>query len=103
MVKKKSKKICGNWLCSLEDRSKCPDEITDKHHLFSQGQQARRRYGKLLDEPFNLIDISNRCHLWHPIPTYSEMEFIMAGEKEGFAMLKLAGKDIQFKIKQGKF
>lgn len=103
MAKKKSKKICGNWLCNLKDRSQCPDEITDEHHLFCQSQQNRRRYGTLLDLPFNKIPISNRCHLNKTIPTYNEIEFIIAGETAGYRLRNLAGKDIQFKIKQGKF
>ena len=97
-MKKKNKKKCQNWLCSKTEE--CEDEITDFHHLYSQSQQARRQYGSLLDEKFNLINISNRCHLNKPIPTYTEIEFIEAGEKAGFKLSLLAGKTIKFKLLQ---
>jgi hypothetical protein len=81
---KKNNKKCTNPLCPEEIRLKCTDEITDKHHKYSQTQYARRTYGSLLDEKFNLVDISNRCHLNKSIPSWSEKEFIEAAQAEGF-------------------
>ena len=94
-MKKQSKKKCGNWLCPEETRKNCTDEITDKHHLYSQTQYARRTYGSLLDEPFNIIYISNRCHLNKTIPNWSEKEFIMAAWENGYSV-KMP-KSLQFK------
>jgi hypothetical protein len=95
-MKKKSNKKCQNWLCPPEIRAKCTDEITDRHHLYPQTQQNRRQYGSLLDESFNIINVSNRCHLNKTIPTYNEIEFREAGEKAGFRMPP-ASKSLQFK------
>lgn len=83
-MKKKTYKKCTNYLCPEETRKKCTDEITDIHHIYPQTQYARRTYGSLLDEPFNIIHISNRCHLNKSIPTWSEKEFIEAAQAEGF-------------------
>ena len=91
---KKTKKRCENWFC--EKRKECTELATDHHHLFPKTQQNRRRYGSLLDENFNILDISNRCHLNKSIPTYSEIEFRRAAEAEGF-ILPPASKSLQFK------
>ncbi|MCK9282435.1 MAG: hypothetical protein M0P71_17610 [Melioribacteraceae bacterium] len=87
---------CENPLCDPEIRKKCTDEITDEHHMFPQTQQNRRQYGSLLDEKFNKIRISNRCHLWKSIPTYNELEFRQAGEAAGFRM-PTPSKSFQFR------
>ena len=95
---KKVKIKCNNPLC--EKQKECTERATDWHHKFPQTQQNRRRYGSLLDEAFNLCPLSNRCHLNKPIPTYTEIEFIEAGEKAGFKLSHLAGKTIKFKLLQ---
>jgi hypothetical protein len=92
---KKVKLKCNNPLC--EKRKECTERATDWHHMFPQTQQHRRQYGSLLDEAFNLLPLSNRCHLQKPIPTFNEVEFIEAGEKAGFRIRHLAGKSLQYK------
>ncbi len=84
LTMKKNNKKCTNYLC--DQRETCTDVITDRHHCFPQTQQNRRQYGSLLDEDFNIVDISNRCHLNRSIPTFDEAEFRKAGEDAGFIM-----------------
>lgn len=38
---------------------------TQKHHCFPQTKINRKIYGKLLDEPFNLVDVCHDCHVSH--------------------------------------
>lgn len=50
----------------------------EHHHLFSQGTKKgwrRRIYGKLLDDPLNMIWLCEQCHKWKPLPKISEKEF----------------------------
>ena len=90
---KKNNKKCTNWLCDKKET--CTDIITDRHHIYPQTQYARRTYGSLLDEEFNIIDISNRCHLNKSIPVWSEKEFIEAAQAEGYRIN--VPKSLQFK------
>lgn len=84
---------CENWECPYLDT--CTEQATDKHHLYSQTQYARRIYGSMLDEDFNIMFISNRCHLNKSIPTWSEHEFIEAAQAEGYR-IKMP-KSLQYK------
>jgi len=50
-----------------------------KHHLFSRTKWALKLYGaKLLDDPRNVLYVCEACHLWKPIPKFTELEFCQA-------------------------
>lgn len=61
------------WICKL-----CGGRATDKHHLFSNTKQNRELYGKLMDDPANIVYLCNDCHLNKPIPKMTEVEFCKA-------------------------
>ena len=84
---------CDNWECP--DVKTCQERATDHHHLYPQTQYARRTYGSMLNEDFNIVLISNRCHLNKSIPIWSEKEFIEYEQAEGFR-IKMP-KSLQFK------
>lgn len=44
------------------------NKADQKHHKFSQTKWARRLYGKLLDDPRNLMDVCHDCHASHASP-----------------------------------
>jgi 5-methylcytosine-specific restriction endonuclease McrA len=48
------------------------------HHLFSNSKVNRKLYGELLDAPENLMLLCESCHLWKPIPKFTELEFCQA-------------------------
>jgi 5-methylcytosine-specific restriction endonuclease McrA len=54
-----------------------------RHHLFSNTKKNREIYGKLLDEPFNIVYLCVDCHLSKSIPKYTEAEFRTAAILEG--------------------
>jgi hypothetical protein len=57
----------------------CGGVATDKHHLYSQTKQARELYGKLLDDPRNIVYLCNACHIGGAsIPKLTEREFCAA-------------------------
>lgn len=58
--------LCGKHIAS------------DKHHLFSQTSWARKLYGKLIDDPRNIIHLCNGCHTTKVIPKMNELEFCEA-------------------------
>lgn len=54
----------------------CGKRIAEhKHHLFSQTKWARKLYGKLLDDPRNIMYLCSVCHLNKAIPKMNEQEF----------------------------
>jgi rRNA maturation endonuclease Nob1 len=57
-------------ICSI-----CGNQATDAHHLYSQSKQARKLYGKLIDDEKNIMYLCNGCHLNRSIPKHSEREF----------------------------
>lgn len=87
---------CENYLCDKGEH--CFEAADAKHHLFSQSKENKETYGKLLNEDFNIIFIVNGCHLWKPIPKFTEIEFRRAAEKAGFGdRLGSASKSMQFR------
>lgn len=57
----------------------CGRKATDKHHLFSNTKQNRELYGKLLDDPRNIMYLCNDCHVGGAsIPKLTEREFCEA-------------------------
>jgi hypothetical protein len=73
---------CENWEC--DKFGECEERATDKHHLYSQTQYAKRTYGDIINQDFNIIFIPNRCHIWKSIPTWNEKEFIEHALEEGY-------------------
>ncbi len=53
----------------------CGGRATDRHHLLPQTKQNRALYGKLIDDPANIIYLCNDCHLNKSIPHMTEKEF----------------------------
>jgi hypothetical protein len=49
-----------------------------KHHKFSQTNRNRALYGKLLDDPRNIMYLCSVCHENKPVIKYSEKEFCAA-------------------------
>lgn len=45
------------------------------HHLYSQTRAAKKKYGKLIHHPFNLMYLCENCHLNGSIPKMTEKEF----------------------------
>ena len=63
----KARRVCEN--CGTT-------ENIHKHHLYSQTKQARELYGKLLDDPRNIVYLCNDCHVGGAsIPKLTEREF----------------------------
>jgi hypothetical protein len=54
--------------------------VEHSHHLLSQSKMYRKIYGKLLDEPFNRMDVCSVCHLNKNIPKFTELEFRKTAE-----------------------
>ena len=71
------------------------------HHKFSQTKQNKARYGKLIDERFNLCKSCGECNISHAnIPkwaSWDEHNFRMNAERQGF---KLPEKLRSCKVKQ---
>lgn len=63
---------------------------TQRHHKFSQTKRARKVYGKLLDEVFNIVRVCADCHTSHAhIPDnmiWSEREFRENASARGFKL-----------------
>lgn len=53
----------------------CGKQSTDRHHIFSQTKWARKLYGKLLDDPRNIMYLCSLCHLSKVIPKMDEKQF----------------------------
>lgn len=61
-----------------------------KHHKLSQTKVYRKIYGKLLDEPFNIMLLCEDCHLNKPVPKYTEKEFREEAMKHGHVNLPMS-------------
>lgn len=61
------------------------------HHLFSNTKQNRELYGRLLDDPRNLMDLCADCHLNKSIPKMTEAEFC---KTVGIEMESKSGKGV---------
>jgi len=74
------KKFFSRTLRSMEDAMSLQEDIkawnhlceichnrqaTQRHHKFSQTKQNRKKYGKLLDERFNILYVCADCHSSH--------------------------------------
>lgn len=57
-----------------------------RHHLLSQSKMYRKIYGKLLDEPFNKLNVCSICHLNRSVPKYSEAEFRLLAYELGYKL-----------------
>lgn len=59
----------------------CRRPATQRHHKFSQTKWARKLYGKLIDDPRNIMMVCEHCHSSHQSPKlihWSEKEFCEA-------------------------
>ena len=85
MSKYKTNPIGICELCNMRSSSQW-------HHKFSQTKQNRERYGKLLDERFNLCKSCKECNVSHAhIPAWAkwdEYNFRMNAERQGFILPK---------------
>jgi hypothetical protein len=52
--------------------------MVQTHHLFSQTKLNKKLYGKLIDDPRNVMYLCEKCHLWKEIPKFTEIEFCKA-------------------------
>lgn len=79
-------------------------EATERHHIFPQHKDARKRYGALLDEDFNILPVCSHCHASHREiagRVEGEMWFRNQAEILGFP-LPPAGKVLQGKTRFGR-
>lgn len=65
-------------------------EATQRHHRFPQYARYRRRYGKMIDEPFNIIPACGVCNGSHAnIPEWAkwcEYEFRLEAAARGYKL-----------------
>lgn len=55
--------------------------LLQNHHKYSQSKWARKLYGKLLDDPRNLMLVCGDCHASHrnpELPHWGELQFCEA-------------------------
>ena len=59
---------------------KCERPADHKHHKFPQWKSNRKKYGSLLDKPFNIEYMCANCHSSHSKvdPLWDEKDFIKA-------------------------
>ena len=76
---------------------------TQRHHLYPQHKDARKRYGALLDEDFNILPVCEHCHVSHKEMAgriEGELWFREQAEKHGFP-LPAPSKTLQTKTRFG--
>jgi hypothetical protein len=65
-------------------------EATQRHHKFPQYRRHRKHYGKILDEPFNILYVCVDCHVSHgriPIEfIWSEFIFRAMATAQGYVL-----------------
>ena len=57
--------VHGYCMCSKE----CQERATDAHHMLPNTNTNRKLYPLFIDSIFNLLPMSNDCHLTKPLKT----------------------------------